>query len=250
MDPHAENEYSTSPFAYCGNNPVNAIDPNGQDYIFNIIRNKAGDITGLEIKATVYITGTNASKDRASELNKLAKKTFTSRNVGDVTVSFNVNYEYKKEVSSKELKAGENILDFNNTISTDEDRSHVNGRIKDSQHFTGNTGEIHQGDGNSDVMHETGHFLGLPDRYFEYPPDNWFPKTRFEAMPGFEKDLMSNPNNLHLERLYYNQYIQKAKSIDPNAKIVNGYLQIGRDKNGNLLDKNGKKVINPNAKSF
>lgn len=32
MDPHAENYYSTSPYAYCGNNPVNRIDPDGMDY--------------------------------------------------------------------------------------------------------------------------------------------------------------------------------------------------------------------------
>ena len=32
MDPSAENYYSTSPYAYCGNNPVNRIDPDGADW--------------------------------------------------------------------------------------------------------------------------------------------------------------------------------------------------------------------------
>jgi RHS repeat-associated protein len=31
MDPHAENYYSISPYAYCGNNPINKIDPTGMD---------------------------------------------------------------------------------------------------------------------------------------------------------------------------------------------------------------------------
>ena len=32
MDPLCEDYYSLSPYAYCNNNPVNAIDPNGRDY--------------------------------------------------------------------------------------------------------------------------------------------------------------------------------------------------------------------------
>ena len=32
IDPFAEKNYNISPYAYCNNNPVNAIDPNGRDY--------------------------------------------------------------------------------------------------------------------------------------------------------------------------------------------------------------------------
>lgn len=34
IDPHAEKYYSTSPYVYCNNNPVNMIDPDGRDAIF------------------------------------------------------------------------------------------------------------------------------------------------------------------------------------------------------------------------
>jgi RHS repeat-associated protein len=34
MDPLCEKYYSVSPYAYCGNNPINAIDPNGMDYYY------------------------------------------------------------------------------------------------------------------------------------------------------------------------------------------------------------------------
>ena len=32
MDPHAETYYDTSPYAWCGNNPVNRINPDGRDW--------------------------------------------------------------------------------------------------------------------------------------------------------------------------------------------------------------------------
>lgn len=37
MDPHAESYYSTSPYAWCGNNPVNRIDPTGMDWFVSNI---------------------------------------------------------------------------------------------------------------------------------------------------------------------------------------------------------------------
>ena len=35
IDPMAEKYYNTSPYAYCGNNPINAIDPDGMDWYKN-----------------------------------------------------------------------------------------------------------------------------------------------------------------------------------------------------------------------
>ena len=32
MEPLAEKYYSTSPYAWCGNNPVNIVDPDGMDW--------------------------------------------------------------------------------------------------------------------------------------------------------------------------------------------------------------------------
>ena len=36
VDPMAEKYYNISPYAYCGNNPVNRIDPDGRDYELSI----------------------------------------------------------------------------------------------------------------------------------------------------------------------------------------------------------------------
>jgi RHS repeat-associated protein len=36
MDPLSENDYATSPYAYCGNDPINRIDPWGLDWYWNV----------------------------------------------------------------------------------------------------------------------------------------------------------------------------------------------------------------------
>ncbi|WP_296946527.1 RHS repeat-associated core domain-containing protein [uncultured Dysgonomonas sp.] len=38
IDPHAEKYYSISPYAYCYNNPLKYIDPNGNDGILGILK--------------------------------------------------------------------------------------------------------------------------------------------------------------------------------------------------------------------
>jgi RHS repeat-associated protein len=50
VDPLAEMDYSVSPYAYCGDNPINRIDPDGRsqaktEYIENVIDLQTGEIT-------------------------------------------------------------------------------------------------------------------------------------------------------------------------------------------------------------
>jgi uncharacterized protein RhaS with RHS repeats len=57
MDPLAEKYYSISPYAYCGNNPVNAIDLDGRDIVFITISDRytyttQGNITDIKTEQT------------------------------------------------------------------------------------------------------------------------------------------------------------------------------------------------------
>ncbi len=58
IDPHAEKYYSISPYAYCYNNPLKYIDPNGKDGILGILRtlcNIAKDIKNEAIEARLTV---------------------------------------------------------------------------------------------------------------------------------------------------------------------------------------------------
>jgi len=168
LDAHADRYHSLSSYSWCANNPVLNIDPTGKDIIIDITRNNAGEITGVNLKSTVIITGEGASQDRADDLNKNSNDVFKSRTLKNgVKVSFDIKYQYKKDFKAKDLKAGDNLLNFVNKASvenseqSERDVSHVNGNKQFSTNPTlytaGNTGEIYKDDWNDNqtILHES-----------------------------------------------------------------------------------------------
>jgi RHS repeat-associated protein len=90
IDPHAENYYSTSPYAWCGNNPVLMVDPDGRDWFQN-------DQTG----AVVYV----------SNLHKGAEKGMTEgwQWLGDNNMFMSDKYDIANSDQILAAKNGGNI---------------------------------------------------------------------------------------------------------------------------------------------
>jgi hypothetical protein len=206
----AEKHYNESPYSFCGGNPVNRIDPDGNDYLINIQRDKEGKIIGITFTATVYIQGDGASKDKAAELTQLASKTFKTKEVDGVQIGFDVTYQYDPDVKNKydtKINKGENFLDF-----TDQKPNRAKG--EDSQTtsagptLAGYAGEIYDSrdkSSNHDVMHETFHMLGFSDRY----------DKAGNALSGYKKDLMGTRGAMNVS---YNYYKIIKSYVDRNTK--------------------------------
>jgi len=202
VDPHSNSYLNFTPYNYALNNSMNMLDPDGKDAIFSIIRNDNGDIIGINISATVYITGDAANEEVEDEFNKAAQRHFKPRSSNGVNISFNVKYKYRRNMKSSSLKDGENLFVINRAVRGDE-RAHVisqentykdkNGLMTHVVHLSGNTGILYDkdtkvDDGHPTVIHETLHMLGLSDRYWE---------NDFDPLEGFEGDIMADGADIH-----------------------------------------------------
>ena len=229
VDPHGENYYGFSPYSFCLGNPVVFTDPDGKDVIFSVTRDKkTGEINGVNVSSTIYVTGAGSTQKRVDELNNASSGVFKDRTINGITVALNITYKYAERIETKDLKAGENVLNFSNKVSEGEDRSHVNGWDKEGTDadglpvktiYTGRHGEIYKDDWNNDltIFHETLHFTGLADRYFEHGK----PLGEGNPMPGFEKDIMGTSSN-RIGYDHYKAYYDRATDPALLRKFRNG----------------------------
>ena len=72
VDPMAEKYYSISPYAYCGNNPVNRIDPNGQEFTDSLQKYVDAFMNEIKIKELcaqgfIYLFGSWGVNNEAVE---------------------------------------------------------------------------------------------------------------------------------------------------------------------------------------
>jgi hypothetical protein len=195
-DPHAEKYHHFNPYNYVLNNPVNMIDPDGKDCIFTIEYGKDGKISGVKISSTIYITG-STSKERADQLTKDAKKILINGETkSGVKISFDIKYEYIENIGDDfKPGRGNNLLTFTDEIPEGTAKNGADYRkgggvletnfIDEAGQWsfsqTDNKGIIYKDASNVTIIHETGHLIGLSDRYS---------MVNLQPDVGFEKNLM------------------------------------------------------------
>jgi hypothetical protein len=180
----------------------------------SINRNRKGEITGVTLKSTIYITGAGASEQRARSLTSAAKSAFKPGYSNGVKISFDVHYKYRENVEEKDLKGNENLLTFfEGEGKTGIDpltfqKTGKNGRFIGMDYFTGNTGRIYGKDRGSNyaVLHERLHFFGLSDRYY----------ASGGVFKGFEDDIMGGYGSLNINDIHYEAFRRRALQLSPN----------------------------------
>ena len=191
IDPMCEDYYPISPYAYCGNSPVNRFDPDGRDGIISIY----GD--NITISANIYLYGTGATKyvrrQMQHDVNKVWGKKHSIKYGGKTyIVRFDINmalYGDKEKNNPMIVADSWNLFSRNNYIEVKDDceRSYVIGGDEGQWRSKGRNGAPLAMD--DPAPHEVGHILGLQDQYTDKDgPNN-----------GWENNIMGDSKNGKLD---------------------------------------------------
>ena len=163
VDPSSESYYETSPYAYCYNNPIKHIDPNGKDGIISIY----GD--NIVIRANIILTGPHATSQLAGIYKAGIMATWgkqTTYEYQDKT--YNLQWDIKVYANQDEEP---NFNGVNNYMEVEMDPETIS-RVKyTNQGFL--RGEGRNGFNIRDdnpAPHEFGHIIGLADKYIKNGP--------------------------------------------------------------------------------
>ena len=215
IDPLAEKYYSISPYAYCANNPVNAIDPDGRDGNIIVCGNN------ITISANIYIYGSGATKSvqqqMQKDINNVWNKNYSVKHNRKI---YNVKFDIKLSLYGGKEKNNPFVIfdrwhpfSRNNYISVSEDvsRSYVNNGREGEWRSTGRNGRPLSID--DPAPHEVGHLLGLSDQYVDEVGPN----------KGWEDNIMGNSKNGKVDNrnindilremwLEYNKWLEKGNT--------------------------------------
>lgn len=236
-----------SPYLFASNQPISLIDKNGENSEVTVTKNKdeKGNETGggkINISTTVYITGKNASEEKANRLTKFANEELVTKTSldGDGNkweVSFSVKYKYVSNTKNLDKKSSENVLRFRGEVG----RSHIKARwLKGHEGEIERTGVGYRGNiykdeveseyyENRTVLHETLHFLGLEDRYSDNPITGYS-----EANDGFDKDIMGTLNYKEISQVHYDNYRRYFSKKNEGSYINRRFVD--KDRKGNLIN--------------
>ncbi|MGN8036006.1 RHS repeat domain-containing protein [Chitinophaga sp. 22321] len=126
LDKMSDKWNSYSPYNYATNNPINVIDPNGEDAIFTFDEENKR----ITVSAKIYYQGKNMSKDAEGikslmdRVNNNLKEVFKDGKSGEWSISFDLKAEYNADIKESDLQAGENIMLTDNDRAKEESGSY------------------------------------------------------------------------------------------------------------------------------
>ena len=169
VDPFAENYYATSSYAYCGNNPVNRIDPDGKDWRIQTQYNR--EIDKIEYIITVNAVLYNNSSNRDINIEQLATTIINQvtnvYNISEKSFVAKMNFNLKVVKSVSEIGERDHVIQIvdQNLFRKSDSKSEVSAEASlfglSIRIGTNLVESTLKGDNMRTIAHELGHTGGL-----------------------------------------------------------------------------------------
>ena len=159
MDSMAEYHYETSPYAYCGNNPVKRFDPDGNDYEVSFSFDESTGMGTATVSAIIYAFNEydfSIAQKNANEINDLSGKFIYRAGTKTNPLNFTVNFNLQVQIANKAEKM-DYIYNENSFETTNIFKGVTNGITQNGK----NIGIKESRANTSTVKHEFGHMLGM-----------------------------------------------------------------------------------------
>ena len=220
MDPLCEKYYNISPYAYCGNNPVNAIDINGDSIFYDMPIIEDGRIVG-QSRYTYGQYGNTWGFGRNGELYQGSNYTISSISNALNKISSGGSYG-KSLISQLSGNTGTNVSIEHGFNSSSFDKVSNLVKIKwDSDDFNG-TGPDINGNTYVDPFITLGHELLHAQNYIEgnINRNTWF-SVNGKNIPYEEHIVSVRENYLRFEngiplKKYYASYGESQRGYEPS----------------------------------
>lgn len=233
MDPLAEKYYALSPYAYCGNNPINRIDPDGKDWRVQTHYNR--ETKKMEYTITVNAVLYNNSSDQDINMKQLSTS-ITEQMTNIYTISggdfeTKMNFNLRTVNSLDEIGERDHVIQVVDQSFLDEKKS--KGKTLAQSTTYGLNMEIgtdlaketlNNANGRS-IAHELGHTGGLPHLNDDLKDNNNLMRQGYYVNGNV--NLAIQLDHGQIRKIRDNYIHNKLKVISPVRTYRNGlkYLQ-------------------------